>query len=225
MKSTSTVKWIVIIVLTISVIGGGIYAWRALSFNPTIDRLLTENTELKQAITRLTEETQIGYAKVISQERRNGKLFTKLLFVETRPNEPLKSVLKKEYEIEGDIVHFDALIVKFGRQLVMDGQERAMYLWRRIYGEHSPPEQGLPINIESQAPARYAQLCQHLSLQDRQLFWDNIWSLANDPNHLTDFGIQAIYGNVVYQKLQPGLIYVFKIDNTGSLYPEVVPDL
>ena len=147
------------------------------------------------------------------------------MFVETRPNEPLQSVLKKEYEIEGDIIHFDALIVKFGRQLVMDGQERAMYLWRRIYGEHSPPEQGLPINIESQAPARYAQLCQHLSLQDRQLFWDNIWSLANDPNHLTDFGIQAIYGNVVYQKLQPGLIYVFKIDNTGSLYPEVVPDL
>jgi len=42
----------------------------------------------------------------------------------------LKRVLEKEYEIEGDIIHFDALIVKFDEQLVMDGKERTLYLWR-----------------------------------------------------------------------------------------------
>lgn len=35
----------------------------------------------------------------------------------------------------------------------------------------------------------------------------------------------AIYGSVVYQKLEPGLIYVFKISSTGALYPETVLDL
>lgn len=225
MKNTFTVKWIVRGAFVVAAVVGGTYAWRAWSSNPTIDRLLTENTELKQAITRLSEETQIGYAKVLSQERREGRLFTTLLFVETRPNEPLKPVLKKEFEIEGDVVHFDALIVKFGRQLVLDGKERALYLWRRIYGEHTPPEQGRPIHNPNRAPARYDHLCDRLSITHRQMFWEHIWALANDPNHLAEFGIKAIYGNVVYQKIEPGLIYVFKIDSTGSLYPEVVPDL
>jgi len=145
--------------------------------------------------------------------------------VETLPNEPLKPVVKKEYEVQGDVVHFDALIVKFGQARVMDGREKAMYLWRRIYGENQAPEDSLAINYERLEPARYADLCQKLSLKDRSLFWTHIWTLSNEPDHLSNLGVQAIYGNVVYHKLEPGLIYVFKIDNTGSLYPEVVPDL
>ena len=225
MKVFSAIKAVVTLAVLAAAGTGGMVAWRHFFTNRTIEELLTENTHLKQAITHLSEETQIGYAKVVSQDTRDGRLFTRLMFVETRPNAPLTPVLKKEYEVEGDIVHFDALIVKFGQERVMDGREKALYLWRRIYGEHQSPENGLAINPEGQAPARYSDLCRKLSLQDRDLFWTHIWSLSNDPNHLSDLGVQAIYGNAVYHKLQPGLIYVFKIDNTGSLYPEIIPDL
>jgi len=225
MKMAKIVKPALGLVLLAFAAGGGIYTWRTFSTNHTIEQLLTENTELKQAITRLSEETQIGYAKVLSQETWDGTLYTRLLFVETRPNQPLEPVLKKEYEVQGDIVHFDALIVKFGTQRVMDGKEKALYLWRRIYGEHMTPESGLTINPEGTEPTRYDRLCQKLSLDDRRIFWDNIWTLSNDPNYLAQLDIHAIYGNVVYHRLEPGLIYVFKIDGTGSLYPEVVPDL
>jgi hypothetical protein len=225
MKVFSVIKAGVILAVLAAVGTGGLVAWRQLFANRTIEALLTENTDLKRAITHLSEETQIGYAKVVSQDTRDGQLFTRLMFVETRPNEPLKPVSKKEYEVQGDIAHFDALIVKFGQARVMDGREKALYLWRRIYGEHQPPDTGLAINQEGKEPARYSDLCEKLSLQDRDLFWTHIWALSNDPNHLSDLGIQAIYGNAVYHKLEPGLIYVFKIDNTGSLYPEIVPDL
>ena len=57
------------------------------------------------------------------------------------------------------------------------------------------------------------------------MFWPEIWELSNDPDRLKDAGIQAIYGNAVYKKLRPGLIYVFKISPSGQLYPEVVPDM
>ncbi|MCF7972467.1 MAG: hypothetical protein K9N55_01505 [Phycisphaerae bacterium] len=225
MKIVSMIKTGVILVVLGAVGTGGVVAWQHLFTNKTIEALLTENTHLKQALTHLSEETQIGYAKVVSQDVRDGRLFTRLMFVETRPNEPLKPVLKKEYEVQGDIVHFDALIVKFGQERVMDGREKALYLWRRIYGENQSPDEGLAINHEGQEPARYSDLCEKLSLKDRNLFWTHIWTLSNDPDHLSELGVQAIYGNVVYHKLEPGLIYVFKIDNTGSLYPEVVPDL
>lgn len=204
---------------------GGFFLWRTMTVNQNIEQLLTENKHLKEAITNLNEETQIGYAKVLSQEKRDGKTYTKLLFVETDRQDPLKRVLEKEYEIEGDVVHFDALVVKFDNRVVMDGTERSMYLWRRIYGETMRPEDGYPIEEQGGVAQRYADICDKLSLQNKQLFWREIWSLSNNTQALAAVGVSAIYGNVVYHKLEPRLIYVFKISGTGNLYPEIVPDL
>ena len=207
------------------VIAAGAYFARSLMVNETIEQLLTENTELKTAITHLNAEEQIGYAKVLSQETRDGVLYTKVLFVETDPSDLTKHILTKEYEIAGDIIHFDALIIKFDNSVVMDGTERAMYLWRRVYGETMTPEQGLPIETEGSPSPRYEQICEKLSIAQSQLFWNEIWNLADEPKRLEACGVQAIFGNVIYRRLQPGLIYVFKVSATGTLYPEIVPDL
>jgi hypothetical protein len=191
----------------------------------TIRELLTENKELKQAITNLTLEDQIGYAKVISQESRDGRLFTNVRFVETARDDKLKKVLEKSYTIEGDIVHFDALIVKFGDKMVMDGKEKALYLWRRVYGENTAPENGLTVEEPGTEPQRYKDLLKLLPENQRGLFWTNIWELANNPEQLREYDIKAVYGNVIYSKLRKRLIYIFKISPTGQLYPETVPDM
>ncbi|MFH1371687.1 MAG: hypothetical protein ABII09_10450 [Planctomycetota bacterium] len=191
----------------------------------TIHQLLGENKQLKGAITNLTAEEQIGYAKVIEQDKQNGKVVTKLRFVETDRSDKLKKIVEKDYTIEGDIVHFDALIVKFGDKMVMDGKERAMYLWRRVYGEGMAPQDGFLIESPGAEPQRYEGLLSRLPIKQRELFWSGIWDLANDVDKLKEYGITAIYGNVIYSRLKPGLIYVFKISSTGQLYPEVVPDM
>jgi hypothetical protein len=191
----------------------------------TIRELLTENKQLKQAIANLTLEDQIGYAKVISQENRDGKLFTNIKFVETARDDKLKKVLERNYTVEGDIVHFDALVVKFGDKMVMDGKEKALYLWRRVYGENTAPENGLTIEEPGEEPQRYEDLLKLLPEKERSLFWTNIWGLANNLDQLKEYDIKAVYGNVVYSKLRKGLIYVFKISPTGQLYPETVPDM
>ena len=191
----------------------------------TIHELLAENKHLKQAITNLTREEQIGYAKVIAQETTNGRLLTTIKFVETARDDKLKKILEKEYTIEGNIIHFDALIVKFGNKMVMDGKTRALYLWRRIYGEKMTPEEGFVIEQPGTEPQRYSDLLETLPIKQRQMFWSNIWDLANDPEKLKQHDIEAIYGNVVYSRLREGLIYVFKVSPTGQVYPEVVPDM
>lgn len=202
-----------------------VFAYAAFYASKTIHDLLGENKTLRQAIANLSAETQIGYAKVISQEEKDGKLRTRLLFVETDRDNETRRLLEKEYEIEGDVVYFDALIVKFGRDLVMDGKERSLYLWRRVYGENQPPGEGLAIETEGAEPARYAEIFKKLSLGNRETFWSEIWGLSDDPEKLKSLGVKAIYGNVVYKKLRPGLIYAFKIDNGGNLYPETFPAL
>jgi hypothetical protein len=201
-------------------LGGGFFF-----ASKTLYDLLSENKRLKEAITNLTREEQIGYAKVLSQEKRDGKVITTLKFVETARDDKLDRILEKEYSIEGDVVYFDALIVKFGDRMVLDGKERALYLWRRIYGERTAPDRGFLIESPGVEPRRYEDLLAKLSMKDREMFWSAIWDLANDPEQLREFGIQAIFGNAVYSKLRPGLIYVFKIRATGEVYPEVVPDM
>jgi hypothetical protein len=189
------------------------------------EMLFRENKQLKQAITNLTAEEQIGYAKIIKQETKDGNLITTVRFVETARNDKQKKIVEKDCTIEGDIVHFDALIVKFDNKMVMDGKERAMYLWRRVYSESMAPKDGLPIESIGAEPARYADIMTRLSIKQRDLFWSNVWDLANNPDKLKQYGITAIYGNDVYSRLQTGIIYVFKISPTGQLYPESVPDM
>ncbi|MHC4508968.1 MAG: hypothetical protein ACYTAO_08415 [Planctomycetota bacterium] len=211
-------------------IGAAIFGMAYLGRTPykaiaTIQELLAENKELKQAITNLSREDRIGYAKVIAQETKDGQLFTTIRFVETARDDKLKKILEKEYTIVGDIVHFDALIVKFGDKMVMDGKTRALYLWRRVYGERMAPQEGYAIEEPGAEPQRYKDLLKLLPAEQRQMFWANIWELANDPEKLAQHDIEAIYGNAVYSKLREGLIYVFKINSTGQVYPEVVPDI
>ena len=191
----------------------------------TIHALFAENKQLKQAISNLTQEDQIGYAKVISQETKEGKLFTTVQFVETARDDKLKKILEKDCTIEGDIVHFDALIVKFSDKLVMDGKERAMYLWRRVYGEKMAPEKGFKIEEPNSEPARYKDILKMLPVKQREIFWSAIWDLANDPERLKMHGITAVYGNAVYSKLQKGFVYIFKINSAGQVYPEIVPQM
>jgi len=214
------------LIIVVAVLAGTAYLGRTpYKAIATIQELLTENKELKQALTNLSREDQIGYAKVIAQEMKDGELFTTIRFVETARDNKLKKILEKEYTISGDIIHFDALIVKFGPKMVMDGRTRALYLWRRVYGEKMTPAEGFPIEEPGAEPQRYKDLLEALPIEQRKMFWSEIWELANDTERLAEYDIDAIYGNAVYWKLREGLIYVFKINSSGQVYPEIVPDL
>ena len=218
-KLIRTVAGLLVLIAVLFVAGTVFYGTK------TVHDLLGESKKLKQSLATLTQEDQIGYAKVVRQEVRDGKLYTVVRFVETARDDRLQTVLEKEYELEGDTVYFDALIVTFSDQAVMDGKERSLYLWRRVYGESQAPATGFLIEVPGEEPARYDGLLARLRMADRTLFWSAIWDLANDPEALQRHGIKAIYGNAVYKKMRPGLIYVFKISASGQVYPETVPDL
>jgi hypothetical protein len=192
-----------------------------------LHNLFAENKQLKQALTKLTDEGKIGYAKVLSQQTdENGNVVsTTLKFVETARDNELQTVLEKQYTVKGDIVHFDALMVKFPNKMVMDGKKRSLYLWRRVYGEQMSPQDGYQIEEPGAEPQRYKELLRELPLKDREFFWSSIWELANDPYQLAQYDIEAIYGNVTYAKLKKGLVYVFRITATGQVYPEVIPEI
>ena len=203
----------------------GVLSVAFLKTGQTLHKLFTENQQLKEAIAHLTEEEQIGYAKVTQQEETNGVLYTTLKFVETAPDDPLQTIFEGSFTLEGNVAHFDALIVKFDNQFVQEGRGRSLYLWRRVYGETMAPSDGFPIEAFGREPERYQGLLNRLSHRERDLFWSGIWDLAHDLGALKDYGIEAVYGSAVYTQLQPGLVYIFKISPTGQVFPETIPDL
>ena len=189
----------------------------------TIHTLLTENHELNKAIKNLTDEEQIGYATLQSQDfDSTGQLQSVIRFVQTAAGRPKEIVSEQLFTISGDVIHFDALIVKFSNEYVKDGKARSLYLWRRIYGEVDSPASGQLIEIPNQAPERYHSISKTLRMQDSDIFWEAIWELANDPGQLSEYGITAVYGNAIYTKLQKGQITRFKISPTGQIYPEIL---
>jgi hypothetical protein len=189
----------------------------------SIHELLTENHQLNKAVRNLTHEDQIGYAVLQSQSRNQfGELQSVVRFVQTEANDPKTIVSEQLFTIDGDIVHFDALIVKFTNEYVKDGKERALYLWRRIYGETTQPAAGEAIEIPGSAPERYYAITESLKIKNRDIFWESIWDLANDTSQLSQYGIQAVFGNAIYTRMQPGKVYLFKINASGQIYPEIV---
>jgi hypothetical protein len=221
---------IIVVLGLIGVIVFGVVAYRAAD---TIGELLLENSRLKKAISNLTQEDQIGYAKVTNQVMRGDKQFTTLKFIVTDRKDKNVHKLVKEYTIEGNVIHFDAIIVKFDNKEVIDGEKKALYLWRRVYGEYMAPNDGLTIETEGITPARYDDIFEPQSWfaklmqkqDEAEIFWDAIWELAHDPEKLKLYGVDAAYGNVVYTKLMLGLIYEFSISSTGQIVPRTVPDI
>ena len=176
-KKNSSEKGSVIlgIVAVVFILVVGVIAWKGLNTVRSVVAIVEENKNLKQSITRLTKESQIGYAKVTKQEKVDGKLMTTLLFVQTDPNDGKTRILEKSYTIEGDVVNFDALVIKFDNKLVMDGTQRSIYIWRRIYGEKMSPSSGYPIEESGLIPKRYESIFKDVSKKDGDVFWKAIW--------------------------------------------------
>lgn len=218
-----TFKWVsrllvIAVALTAGILGVAFYY-----SNASIHQLLTENAQLSKAIHNLTNETQIGYVVLESQTRDavSGKAVNQVRFVQTAPDNPQKIVSEQRFTINSDVIFFDALIVKFTDEYVKDGKERALYLWRRIYGEETPPIDGQMIEIPGSSPKRYDSITRSLQFKGKDIFWDAVWNLANDPEQLSDYGLTAVFGNAIYIRPTLDKAYLFKISPTGQIYPKI----
>ncbi|MFU8848455.1 MAG: hypothetical protein ACNA77_07035 [Opitutales bacterium] len=222
-QSSRSGKIILTLVTLSAIVTAGVLGVVFYFSSSSIHSLLTENHQLNKAIRNLTEEQQIGYATLESRSRNAlGQAESLVRFVQTAPGRPNEVVSEEFFVVEGEVIHFDALIVKFSDDYVKDGKGRALYLWRRIYGENQAPAEGDLIQSPGQAPERYRAITQSLRLKDQSVFWDAIWDLANDPQQLSEYGLTAVFGNAIYTRMEPDRVYLFKISPTGQIYPDVL---
>ncbi|MDA3960451.1 MAG: hypothetical protein PF961_06650 [Planctomycetota bacterium] len=191
----------------------------------SMTEMVRENSELRSALTNLTTESAIGYAKVIDQNTVKGFTSTTIKFVAVDRDDPTRIILERTHTIRGDVFYFDLLVVRFAPELVADGEERALYLWRRVFGSGEAPETGMVIEQPGSQPQRYQAISSALGIDGAELFWNEMWALSNKPDRLAELGISAVEGRATYRKVKPGLIYTFKMNNAGGITSSITPDL
>lgn len=212
--------------LGIALLGGiGYGTYLYLDGNRSFIRLYQENQALRASIDCLTSEEAVAYLKVVGQELEEDQIRTKLKFVRIWSEENREVREEQFVTIKGDEVHIDAFVVTFNIEQVKEGKARSLFIWHRLYDAKTAPEEAVTLTPNGEEPTMYRQFFKALSLKDRLTFWEGIWELSNAPSRLQDYGIRAVYGTGIYQKVVPGNIYELRMNRQGQITPIVHPEI
>ena len=120
--------------------------------------------------------------------------------------------------MRGDLVYFDAWVVKYEDRLVESGdplRSMSICLFRRIFGELQEPTDGFVLDAVGSTPAAY-RTGGTMTDSEREI-WSRFWEYANSPALAGQVGIRAAHGEAPSIKLMPGKRYRLSLRASGGL--------
>lgn len=124
----------------------------------------------------------------------------------------------QRFEIEGDLVYVDALVVKFDDEFVEQRdllRGSTVLLFRRIFGEFQAPADGYPIDAAGLRPLAYEVEAGPPAFH-REL-WAEFWRYANDPEVARRSGVRAMHGEAPSMRLASGRSYEIELRSSEGL--------
>lgn len=190
----------------------------------SVESLFRENDRLQSALTRLQEETVVAYLWLVSRSSQSDGASTTFVWMEPSAGEPFAGARVDTFTVSGEIVYLDGFLVRFPGALVADGKARALFLWRRAFGDDQAPNDGVPLDDGRGAPPRYEALFSGaLTAAESQRFWDSLWTLAHEPDSLENLGIDTISGQALAVQPRPNYLYTVRVSATGSVTAGISP--
>ena len=126
----------------------GFYAYeRFTEHQALLARQAEELRRKQQIIERLSGSTRVAQAMVARRWEEDGRVMTRIRFVEIDGNG--EALASKEVVVEGETVYFDALVLKFDHAHVAAGDAvrgKSILLFRRVFGEHQKPSEGAKLD-------------------------------------------------------------------------------
>jgi hypothetical protein len=173
--------------------------------------------KMKRRLARIT-------VKDVGWDPNTRQKFSRIEFVELNDlGDPIDK--PKEYQLEGDLVYVDCLVVKFEDKYVEASDlERgtSICMFSRIFGEYQQPQEGFYLDEPGKRPGAYARGGVLSDLEKK--IWDDFWNIANDPKKATELGIRTLHGDAVSIKVNKGKIYQITVRASGGPEIEVVED-
>ena len=209
-----------LVVLVGAVVAGtiGVYVYHNHnSVQAQLEREQKRNSELQQIVQRLQAETRVADVMVTDQQKVNGVLRTSIVFVEYGHDGA--ALPAKRFTVDGEMIHFDALVVKFDGKFVEQNDPlrgHSIALFTRLYGDTQTPAQGFPIDEPGVVPAVYRDDDPKVS-QFQQELWQNFWRLADDPNYRSEMGVRIAQGEGPWLPFEKDHLYTLTVEANGGI--------
>lgn len=182
-----------------------------------IAKLEAENKVLTQVVQRLSDEKRVAEVLVTDQKIVQGTVHSTLLFVEY--DKAGKSLPPRRFDVTGDKTHFDALVIKFDRHFISEGDPlrgKSIALFTRVYGDQQSPAQGSMIDAPGKVPDIYRGSDPQLQAVETEL-WQNFWKLADDADFREKMGVRVANGQGVWGPFEPEKLYTITLESDGGL--------
>jgi hypothetical protein len=190
-------------------------------------QLLTTEVELKKAVIAKLE-TAMGFLRlrhriarldVVEQQRdeETGEIVSTIEFYEVDEEGRPASDKRQTFEIVGDRVYVECLVVKFDDKYVEQNaldRNTAICLFQRIFGEHQEPNEGFAIDQLGTSPVSYTRYGETSPLEKQ--IWKDFWTIAANPSRAAELGIRAAHADAPSIRVNEGVTYELELRTTGE---------
>jgi len=211
-------------VLVVGAGAGGIYVVDQMLLAPRrqletkIAKLEQETLQLRTYLKLLEYTERRAQLEVLSQTKDSaGETVNKLRFTELDPQGGVVGV-QREFEIKGEEVYVDTLVIKFEDHFVEQGDPlkgKALLLFRRIFTDRVQPDKGYVLDRNGVPPEIYAGRTAPTPFE--QNLWARFWAVANNERLAKEAGVKAMHGQAVYGRLVPNMTYTLLMRSTGEV--------
>jgi len=207
-----------LLLVAVSATAVGVYNYRGqYSIEADLQREHEKTTELQQIVQRLGAERRVADVIVTDQQSVSGTLHTTILFVEYRPDGT--SIPAKRFTIDGNMIHLDAMVVKFDGKFVEQNDPlrgHSVALFTRLYGDSQAPSGAFHVDEPGQVPEIYRDTDPIVSRFEHGL-WENFWRLADEANYREAMGVRVAQGEGLWRPFEPGRLYTITLESSGGL--------
>ena len=179
---------------------------------------------LNQVIERLKADSRIAEVIVTRTEldEATRKVLTTIKFLEYSVDG--KSLAPRYFTFHGNIIQFQALVIRFKDELVEAGDRvkgKSAYIFLKAFVINGDKPQVFPINEVYDIPAGY----KIEGLQDpyEMKLWQEFWKYALDPQKRKQEGIKNAQIEAPGSMFVPGTLYTIRIEHGGGMRIDTEP--
>ena len=179
---------------------------------------------LLQVVERLKADSRIAEVIVTRTEldEATRKVLTTIKFLEYSVDG--KSLPPRYFTFHGNIIQFQALVIRFKDELVEAGDRvkgKSAYIFLKAFVINGDKPQVFPINEVYDIPAGY----KIEGLQDpyEMKLWQEFWKYALDPQKRKQEGIKNAQIEAPGSMFVPGTLYTIRIEHGGGMRIDTEP--
>ena len=214
MKTATVVTkflWLILF-LAVGVVVFGVHQW------------WEQNRVLRKVIERLSADSRIAEVLVTKSEFDESakKIKTTVKFLEFDAQG--RALPPKYFTFEGNIIQFQALVVRFEDRFVQAGDRlrgKSAYLFMKAFALHEDKTEVFEITPVREIPAGYKVPHEKSGFESK--FWEEFWNYALDPRARHREGIKNAQIEAPGSMFLPGTLYTIRIEHDGGIRIDAQP--